>query len=560
MMRFSRRRSFVPLVVFSFVVISVAGFVSQDVTGGVPLAAQVTVQGPPPPTPSSENPPPRATPPPAPDTKAYTDATRITDPDKKVEALQKFLEDFPESSRKTAAHLAIFDTLVKERSDRHEQILQHADAIIDGAPEGSKASSFSRVATRLVDANLMLEEAEKFATEGLEVFEREETRRVQRSRATHLATLGRIRIKQGRISEAETALKDAFAANPEIPAAAVGLAELAEKKGDDRAALDYWLTAALTGRLSADDRQRFEGLYRKVHGSLDTLDSTLDAKYKGAYPPSIHPEPYTPSPARTTRVVLAEVFTGAACPPCVSVDLGFDGALERYSRHDVAVLMYHVHIPGPDPLTTKLTDDRRNWYRVTGVPNFAVDGELDNRGGGGRDAAKAAYDRIVSKLDKALERVPGAELALAASLEGKTIRVKATPSKIEAVDEEVMLQIALVEEMLGYSGENGVRFHPMVVRYLAQSDKGGFPVKRGEAAPAEYVFDLEKITAEHKAYLDDYEVNGRHGKITFSRKPVQMNLANLSVVAFLQEAKSRKVLQSAYVKVGAGTTTSAPER
>jgi hypothetical protein len=39
-----------------------------------------------------------------------------------------------------------------------------------------------------------------------------------------------------------------------------------------------------------------------------------------------------------------------------------------------------------------------------------------------------------------------------------------------------------------------------------------------------------------------------------------MNTGNLSVVAFLQEEGSRKVLQSAYVKVGSGTTTSSAGR
>jgi len=565
MTRFPRRRSIVPLVLAGFALVSLGGSASADVTAVTPLAPQVTVQGPPatppPATPKPATPP--STPPrpaPAPDVKAYTDANRITDPDKKIEAMRTFLEEFPDSSRKSSAHRAIFDTLVKERPDRREQILQHAQSVIDATPEQVRASAYGRVATALVDANVMLEEAEKFATEGLEVFDREEKKRVQRSRATHLATLGRIRIKQGRIAEAESALEDAFAANPEIPSAAIGLAELAENKGDDRTALDYWMKGSLTGRLSADDRQRFEGLYRKVNGSLDTLESTLDAKYKAAYPPPVHPEPYKASPARTHRMVLAEVFTGAACPPCVSVDLGFDAVLERYARKDVAVLMYHAHIPGPDPLTSKWTDDRRNWYKVTGVPNFAVDGVLDNRGGGGRDATKAAFDRIVSKLDKALEVAPDAELALTATLEGNVVRVKAMPSKLEAEGKPVKLQIALVEELLSYSGANGIRFHPMVVRNLAQSGEGGFTVERAKPAAAEYTFDLAKITADLKAYLDDYEVNGRHGKITFSQKPVQMDTSRLSVVAFLQEDDSRKVLQSAYVKLGSGTSTSAAVR
>lgn len=559
-----RRTSVVLMLVLGFVVLSLPASSTTE------AAPQATVGGPPASTPPQTPPRPPVTPPPTPpDVKEFNDANRLTDPEKKVEALVAFIDKNPDSSRKTAAHQSIFDTLVKSRPGERDKILEHARAIIDSTPETIRASSYSRIATRLVEANIMLEDAEKFAVEGLKVFDEEEKKRTQRARATHLATIGRIRIKQGRIAEAEQALKDAYAANPEIPAAAIGLAELSEKKGDNTAAIEYWTTAALTGRLSADDRGKFETLYTKVHGSLDTLDATLDKKYKSAFPPPIHPEPYKPTAARTSRLVLAEVFTGAGCPPCVSVDLGFDGALERYPRKDVAVLMYHMHIPAPDPLTNQWSDTRGKWYAITGVPNFAVDGEKDNRGGGGRENTKSSYDRIVAKLDKALETAPEAELQLNATLDGNSVRVKATPSKVKDGKEKVQLQIVLVEELLTYSGENGIRFHPMVVRSVANMEVAakavpaatppthGFPVDRANPAPAEYAFDLAKISADMKTYLDDYEANGRHGKIQFSKKPVQMQTSSLSVVAFLQEEQSKKVLQSAYVKLGSGTTTSA---
>jgi tetratricopeptide (TPR) repeat protein len=560
MVRFLRRLSVAPAVLALALVSLVTLFATG--TTVVSLSAQTQATQPPatPPAPQA-NPP--ATPPATPATeeaKAYTDATRITDPAKKIEALEKFLKTYPDSPRKSTAYGALFDTYVKDLSTERAKILEYAQLLIESAPEGFRASGYSRVATRLVDANVMLEDAEKFATEGLQVFDADEKKRLQRSRATHLATLGRIRIKQGRVAEAETALKEAFAANPEIPGAAVGLAELAEKRGDDKAAVDHWMTAALTGRLTAEDLVRFEATYKKVNGSIDGLNAALDAKYKAAYPAPIHPEAYKATPARSNRMVLAEVFTGAGCPPCVSVDLGFDAALERYARKDIAVLMYHLHIPQPDPLTNKWTTDRATYYKISGVPNFAVDGELDNRGGGDRAAAKAAYDRIVPKLDKALESAATAQLALTASLDGSTIKVKATPSAITD-GKKVKLQIALVEELMSYSGENGIRFHPMVVRALATGEKDqGLPVDQANPVAADYSFDLTKIASDTKAWLDDYEVNGRHGRITFKSKPVKMDTAKLSVVAFLQDEDSKKVLQSAYVKIGGGTSTNLASR
>ena len=253
-MKWIPRRAFLGLLLFvGFVVLSLP---ASPVAGAAP---QAVATPPPAPAPTPQTPAPTANPPapvpaPTPETKEYNDANRLTDPDKKVEAMRAFIKDFPDSPRKTSASQVIFDTLVKSRPGDRDGILEAAKAVIDGAPEGFRGSSYSRIATRLVETNIMLEDAEKFATDGLKMFDEEERKRTERSRATHLATIGRIRIKQGRIAEAEQALKEAYAANPEIPAAAVGLAELSEKKGDTKTALDYWTTAALTGRLSVDDR------------------------------------------------------------------------------------------------------------------------------------------------------------------------------------------------------------------------------------------------------------------------------------------------------------------
>ncbi len=114
---------------------------------------------------------------------------------------------------------------------------------------------------------------------------------------------------------------------------------------------------------------------------------------------------------------------------------------------------------------------------------------------------------------------------------------------------------------MSYSGENGIRFHPMVVRALATGEKDqGLAVNQANPVAADYTFDLTKIATDTKAWLDDYEVNGRHGRITFKSKPVKIDTAKLSVVAFLQDEDSKKVLQSAYVKIGSGTSTNLASR
>src|SRR6266545_2146664 len=361
-----------------------------------PVSAQIVVGAP-------AAPPQTSITPSTPDVKAFTDANKIVEPDKKIEALEKFVRDFPESPRKTQAYDVLFNTLVKSFPQDRTRILEYGDEVIESTPEGFRSSGYSRVATRLVDAGILLDDAARLAEKGLAVFEAEEKTRTDRSRATHLATLGRIRVKQGRAADGEEALKAAFAANPDMTSAAVGLAELAETRKDLQGALELWTTAALTGRLSVEDRQRFETLYAKVNGSADGIEAMLDAKYRATRVPPVHPQPYTPTSARSNRLVLGEIFTGASCGPCVSVDLAFDAAMERYTRSDLAVVMYHMHIPGPDPLTNKSTEERAKFYTVRGVPTFAVDGTVDPRGGGDRAATKGAYDRILPQVDKALE-------------------------------------------------------------------------------------------------------------------------------------------------------------
>lgn len=534
-----------------------------------PVAGQSTTPPPPPQAPAGQpaataKPPAPAPTAPAPrpmpaDQQALQAVQKISNNDEKLAAIEKWLKDFPESGGKSQAYSVMFDTLVKHRPTDRTAILDAAQKGIDAGTEGFRASGYSSFATRLLNANLFLDDAAALAEKGLTVFEEEETKRTQMSRANHQATLGRIRLKQGRVADAEKALKAAYAANPEIPAAVIGLAELADQRKDSKAALGYWMQAALTGRLSKDDRVKFENSYRAAHnGSLDGLEAALDAKYKATSANPVHPEPYKPTPARTNRVVLAEVFTGAGCPPCVAADLAFDAAMERYSRKDLVVVMYHMHIPLPDPLTNKATVERAKYYSVNSVPSFGIDGVMGG-GGGGRTNTKPVYNRIVGDIDKALEVPADATMTLDASLIGGAVKVKAAPAGLKAEGDGVKLQILLVEEMLSYSGENGVRFHPVVVRSIGGENYGGFTVSRSAPAPVDHVFDLAQITDETQKYIDDFEKTrmGTQPTFAFSRKPVAMNPGNLSVVAFLQDEKTKKILQSAYVRLGSPSTTTA---
>ena len=144
-------------------------------------------------------------------------------------------------------------------------------------------------------------------------------------------------------------------------------------------------------------------LYKKSHnGSLDGLEAMLDTEYRKRFPNPVHVEAYKPGEKRSDRMVLAEVFTGSGCPPCAGADVAFDAAMERYARKDLAVVMYHVHVPRPDPMTTLETTARSKNYGVTGVPTFAIDGKK-TMGGGPREYAPEVFERFQKDLEKDLE-------------------------------------------------------------------------------------------------------------------------------------------------------------
>lgn len=274
------------------------------------------------------------------DQKAFYGTYMIREPEKKLEALEQFITDFPDSSQIASAKQEMFKATVKVSPDDREKILNAAErlvATVDGS--GSQAPikyyGCQFIAKELFAAGLFLGDAEEFAVKSLEVIDEERyvgdmkklypgwqkeippdavlKEKYRKELAAYRTTLGRIYLATGRASEGEKILEEAYTVDPTIAQAAIGLAEISEKRGEISEALNYLTTATLTaGNAMEDARDRIETLYQKTHdGSLDGLETMLDAAYRRLFPNPIKVEPYAPTGARSGRVVLAEVFTGA---------------------------------------------------------------------------------------------------------------------------------------------------------------------------------------------------------------------------------------------------------
>ncbi len=271
---------------------------------------------------------------------AFYATYRFKDPDERLRALEKFLIDFPKSSQIGPARREIFKLIVKKTPGDKSKIMDAANKLVQSSADSGKrnadnGSDRQFIARELFTAGIYLDEAERFASKSLEEFKKEQfvenTKKNYAERkksvpsdevinkkflaelASYRTTLARIYLKRGRAADGERILKEAYAVDPLLSQAAIGLAEIAEGKGDNAAALEYMTTATLTaGHSMADARDRLEAVYRKTHhGSLDGLEALLDARYQKLFPNPVKVERYTPTSSRSDRVVLAEFITGA---------------------------------------------------------------------------------------------------------------------------------------------------------------------------------------------------------------------------------------------------------
>ena len=75
-----------------------------------------------------------------PDMKAYNEIGKITDPEKKIEAYEKWKKDFPESSMLELADSGIFSTLVHKFPDQKDRIRKFAATMYRNTPEKERGS------------------------------------------------------------------------------------------------------------------------------------------------------------------------------------------------------------------------------------------------------------------------------------------------------------------------------------------------------------------------------------------------------------------------------------
>ena len=288
-----------------------------------------------------------------------------------------------------------------------------------------------------------------------------------------------------------------------------------------------------------------------VAGRLAKIDDQLDAEFiKTAIP--FEPDAFKGRKAKSSRIAVVELFTGAWCPPCVAADVAFDAVLKTYKPADVVMLQYHLHIPRPDPLTNADSEKRQKYYggAIRGTPTAFVNGKTtpedpDDGLGGGKADAKESYDKLRQTIDKALEKDDEAKLKLTVDRKGDKIEAKAEVEDLKKTGDKVHLRFVLVQDVVRYVGGNGQRLHHHVVRALPGGAEG-FPLKEAKAEQAVTI-----IPSDLKKELTDYlETAEKRRPFQDDARPV--DLKHLKLIALIQDDETKEILQAVQVDVPEG--------
>jgi len=315
----------------------------------------------------------------------------------------------------------------------------------------------------------------------------------------------------------------------------LALGEVYQKLNRDRDALDAYLEAAATNHPNAVTKAK--EFNTKINGPDASFDAVL-AQYQMKRP--LQPPPFKAPENWSGKTVLAEVFTGSECGPCVAATFAFDALEESYPAQYLAVLKYHLPFPAYDPMINPATKKRYEYYGravITGTPTAIVDGVKTVTVGGNRLGAQTSFNNAKKEIDTMLNAEAGLTVKAVAVLRGANVKVDCEFSKLIKNAEYNVVLVQTEEE---FKGGNGITRHNMVVRdlkTLAPSNKASvtFNIAESEKAADAYITEWGKTASERVKTNSKWPV--KHNKI---------NRDKLKAVIFVQD-KNTKQVHNAFV-------------
>lgn len=311
------------------------------------------------------------------------------------------------------------------------------------------------------------------------------------------------------------------------------LGETLAKLGRDKEAYEAYLSAAVDNAKGAAVKAL--DLYKKLRGKEEGFLIELENRSRQL---PFKPQEFEAPAAWKGKAVLAELFTGSECPPCVGADLGFDGLIEAYPAKYLVVLQYHLPIPAPDPMMNPASKKRQDFYGVNSTPTVFIDGDNKMVGGGSRGMAANKFLQYKAAIDPKVAEAPAVELKVTAAKAGDAVTV-AFGSDITVPGTDYL--VVLVQNEEKYKGSNGLQFHKLVVRDLKTVDPAGAKTASFDLAASEKATD---------AYLTEFEKTyTRIPNFKFAERHAVIARQGLKVVFFAQDRTTKKVLNAVVADV-----------
>lgn len=441
----------------------------------------------------------------------------------------------------------------EQRRSLKEQIINETvQAYINEGKAGSEVQKRSLAAGLMARTGVDLPRARQWAEAAVASIN---DRTDLNDELTYRSRLAAVYFAQGEYSRAlETVAPVVDIASPWEEGFWYMLGQIYEKSGDNGKALQAYLQGLTVFQ---PEKLKFAAgnVLEKISGSSTGLDQQIEKARQQLL--NFDPGQYQGFPATGGAAVLAELFTGAECNPCVGSDYAFDALAKYYPRSLLVILEHHLHIPGPDPLTNDDTEARYQFYgRNFGTPTVFINGRDKITGGGPKMVTPNRFTLYNRLIQKHLQTSPVLfTISGSANLAGDMVTVDL---QIEALNgnapagQNIRWNVALVERSVDYLGANGVAHHAFVVRKLSGGGEGMPLALQNSRASIQTSIELAAVETEISAYLDEWEQKNTsrfRGGGSWRARPEKLNRDNLALVAWVQDISSKEVLQAFYLEV-----------
>jgi hypothetical protein len=249
------------------------------------------------------------------------------------------------------------------------------------------------------------------------------------------------------------------------------------------------------------------------------------------------------------QVVLVELFTGAQCGACVASDIAFDALSASYKPIDLITIQYHVHIPGPDPMTGPDSLSRQAYYEVRHAPSIYFNGRALAGSGGAIADSRRKFNQYSHVIDQLLKEDKESKIELTARRTGDEVHITASATltgRTLTSAKKPRIRLALVEDSVAYTGRNRLASHHYVVRAMPGGPDGR--ALEGGKIRIEDTINLSKVRSMQEAYLKAYP-DSRDSRGSFPGPLPPIELKNLRLAAFIQDDGDRTVLDALVVPV-----------